>query len=361
MWFWECGYKEAVASHSDKTFLAMNAVTDDDAFQSKFDPVFSDETIDVVTKGREQGYKSYAVTGATILMGSDNAPYEPPEDQVDYDDERIELKWESNDGNKYEWTLIPLKDFDDTEDVNCFDKLLIFEAPQDGAEYTEGIDTADGLGMPNEDRAYLSVHRICRGQERDVQVASFTSIRVNAAQMSRIAACVAVLFTTDGAGKITSSNPMGMKFCIEQTRKAGDDCQLALKIMGFYDHHVMIRYDEKGNIVEDKGHKEGWWTSKWSRPFLLTKFVAAVTSGFFNPNCPILIRALSAFVRKEKAGISEMTHEVGQHDDAIFGAAMAWITAHHLDNDTDRLQSRYQAAPPAPVPDNRWCSNAVTI
>jgi hypothetical protein len=361
-WFWECGYKEAVASHSEKTFLAMNAVTDDDAFQSKFDSVFSDETIDVVTKGREQGYKAYAITGPTIIMGSENEPYRPPEETIDYSEPRIQLHWEANDGNKYDWELVPLKFFDDSEDGNCFDKLLVFEEPRDGMEYVEAVDTADGLGMPNEDRSYISVHRVQHGRERDVQVAAFSSLRMNAAQSGRLAAAIAVLYTTDGDGTITSSNPMGMKFIIEQTRKAGDDCQLALKIMGFYDHHVMIRYDDKGNIVETKGHKEGWYTSKWSRPFLLTKFVAAVTSGFFKPNCPILIRQLATFVRKEKSGISEMTHEVGQHDDAIFGAAQGWITAHHLDGESERLQLKYQPkGMNQPAPDDRWATNAIQL
>jgi hypothetical protein len=361
-WFWECGYKEAVASHSEKTFLAMNAVTDDDAFQSKFDSVFSDETIDVVTKGREQGYKAYAITGPTIIMGSENEPYRPPEETIDYSEPRIQLHWEANDGNKYDWELVPLKFFDDSEDGNCFDKLLVFEEPKDGMEYVEAVDTADGLGMPNEDRSYISVHRVQHGRERDIQVAAFSSLRMNAAQSGRLAAAIAVLYTTDGDGTITSSNPMGMKFIIEQTRKAGDDCQLALKIMGFYDHHVMIRYDDKGNIVETKGHKEGWYTSKWSRPFLLTKFVAAVTSGFFKPNCPILIRQLATFVRKEKSGISEMTHEVGQHDDAIFGAAQGWITAHHLDGESERLQLKYQPkGMNQPAPDERWATNAIQL
>ena len=361
-WFWECGYLEAVASHSEKTFLSQNAVTDEDAFQSKWDPVFGDETIEIVTKQREREYRAYAITGSTILFGSDNEPYQPPSEQIDYESERIDLRWEANDGITYRWTLIPLLPFDDSEDANCFDKLLVFQEPRSGGDYVEAIDSADGLGMPNEDRTSLSMH-ICRtGKERDEQVASFTSIRVNAAQIGRVAAAVAVYFTTDGAGTATSANPLGPRFIIEQTRKAGDDAQLALKIMGFYDHHGMIRYDSAGPIVESRAHKEGWYTSKWSRPFMLTKFVTAVTTGFFKPNCPILIRQLKTFIRKEKAGISEMAHETGMHDDNVFAAAMGWLRAHHLDNESERLTAKYQ---PKLVDstsiDSRWASNALVI
>jgi len=362
MWYWECGWKEAVASHSTKTFLSQLAVTDDDAFQSKWDPVFADETIEVVTKEREQKYKAYAVTGRTILMGSDNHPYIPPSDEVDWQGQRIPLKWESNDGNVYEWELVPLLPFDDSEDTNCFDKLLVFQEPRLGASYAEAIDSADGLGMPNEDRTALSMHIGRTGKERDEQVSAFTSIRVNAAQIARIAAAVAVYYCTDGTGQITSDNPLGPKFIIEQTRKAGDDCQLALKIMGFYDHHVMIRYDDKGSIVEGKGHKEGFFTSRWSRPLLLNKFVNAVTTGWFKPNCPILIRQLKTFIRKEKAGISEMGHEAGQHDDSIFAAAMGWFRIHHLDSESQRLQEKYKPKEVLNTEiDTRWATNAVVI
>jgi hypothetical protein len=361
-WYWECGYREAIASHSEKTYIAQNAVTDNDAFQSKHDNVFSDDVIKVVTESRERSYMAYAITGKTIIMGQDNQPYEPDPNTFDYDLPRIPLRWEANDGNVYEWVLIPLKPFDDSDDINCFDKLLVFQEPRDGAEYVMGMDTADGLNMPNEDRSTLSMHNCKTGKERDTQAATFTSLRVNAAQMSRVAAAVAVYFCTNGVGDITSANPMGCKFVIEQTRKAGDDCQLALKIMGFYDHHIMIRYDDKGNIVEDKGHKEGFFTSKWSRPLLLNKFVSSVVTGWFKPNCPILIRQLETFVRKEKNGISEMGHDAGQHDDNIFGAALGWFGFHHLENESERLESKYHAKSlTLPPIDSRWCTNEMAI
>lgn len=361
MWYWECGYREAVASHSEKTYLSQNAVTDEDAFQSKWDPIFSDETIEVVTREREQKYKAYAITGKTILMGQSNTPYEPPQEQIDFSGERIPLIWEANDGNTYEWALIPLLPFDDSTDEACFDKLLVFEKPRRGVEYAEGVDTADGLGMPNEDRCSINVHRKAYGNERDIHCCAFTSLWVNSAQASRIAAAIATYYATDGYGTITSANPLGMRFIIEQIRKAGDECQLQLKIMGFIDHHIMHFYDNKGNIDPSKGSKEGWRTSKWSRPIVINRFVNAVITGWFKPNCPILIRQLKTFIRKEKAGQSEMTHEVGQHDDNIFSNAMAWTTNHDLDDESLRLQNKYKAPDPMPRVDSRWATQAIQL
>ena len=76
-WFWQFGYEEAIAKHAEREFLAANAVTPKDAFQSKDDPVFTQETITLVTEAREQQYAAYAITGRTILMGNENKPYEP--------------------------------------------------------------------------------------------------------------------------------------------------------------------------------------------------------------------------------------------------------------------------------------------
>jgi len=346
LWYWQCGYNEAVASHSEKTYLAQNAVTDDDAFQSKFDPVFQDETIEITTKSREKNYAAYFITGKTIIVGSEMKPFEPPVEQIDYDGERIQLHWEANDGNKYDWELIPCLPFDDEDDTRCFDKLLIFEPPKEKADYSEAIDTADGLNLPNEDRSSLTVFRHGAAKERDVGVAQFTSIRVNQAQMSRIAACVAVLYGTDGAGNVTGNNPMVMQFIIEQIRKTGDECQNQLIIMGFYDHHVMHFYDDKGGFDPSKGTKLGWRTSRWSRPLLLNRFVDAVNLGWLKINDPITIRQLKTFIRREKNGQSEMGHETGQHDDGIFSHAMAWTRGHDLEGMAQKLGSWFAANPP---------------
>ena len=129
--------------------------------------------------------------------------------------------------------------------------MLVFEEPKHGSGVRHCIDTAGGLNKPNEDRASLKVTKIGHGREPDVEVASFTSLRVNSPQMARIAAAVAVLYGTDGNGNLTSANPLVVKFIIEQTRKPGDECQSQLKIMGFLDHHIMLRIDKKGNVLQD--------------------------------------------------------------------------------------------------------------
>jgi hypothetical protein len=356
-WYWECGYKEAVASHSEREYLSQTAPTPEDAFQSKDDPVFSQETIDLVTNSREKSYVAYAITGRTILMGNENKPYYPNQEDVNENELQIALDWEGIDGNEYRWHLIPMKPFDDSTDEACFDKLLVFEPPEPGAEYAIAIDTAHGLNTPNEDRCAIRAHRDGHGREPDRQVASFNSLRINAPQTARIAAAIAVLYGTDGNKNVTSSNPLIAKFVIEQVRKPGDECQHQLKIMGFLDHHIMHRYDSKGNIDPNKGTQEGWFTRNYTRSILLDRYVDAVNTGWLVPNDPIEIRQLATFMRKHEGGTSaRMEHGAGQHDDGIFAGAMAWTTLHDFENAAQRIQSRWPLEPKIREIADEWCS-----
>ena len=362
-YYWECGYREAVSKGVERKFLAQMASTPDDAFQSENESVFSRNVIEVVGKERQRAYVSYAVTGRSILMGEENAPYSPHPADVDSSADRIPLWWEGADGNDYAWTLIPLRQFDDSRDELCFDRLLIFEPPEAGAEYAIGIDTAHGLNTPNEDRTKISVHRKGRNDEADVQVAAFSSIRIRASQTGRIAAALAVLYGTDGRGNVTSSNPLIVRFVIEQVRKAGDDCMDQLKIMGFLDHHKMHRYDNAGQVDHSKGTKGGWYTHPWSRPILLERFIEAVTNGWLILNDPVTIRELDTFVRKYKGqeGKPFMDHDSGGHSDGIFAAAMAWITLHDNDNVAHRLERRNRPKQKQQVASSDWCRQCLII
>lgn len=356
LWYWETNWREAIASHTEKIWLGQMPCTDDEALQSKHDLVMNHEAIDVITKDRERGYTPYAVTGKTILIGTDNNPYQPNPDEIDYDLPRIPIRWEAQDGNHYEWELIPLKPFNDNDDSQCFNKLLIFHEPKENVDYSMGVDCADGLGMPNEDRSNLSLWINRTGKERDEQVAEFTSVSVNSPQMSRIVACVAALYGVD------TKSPMGVKMAIEQRRKPGDECQHQLKIMGFYNHHAMVMYDSKGMPDPSRASKEGFYTNVWSRPMMLNKFLDAVNNGWAKPNSPILIRQLKEIVRKEKNGVSEIGHESGKHDDNIFGGGMAYFTAHDMDNTALRQEQRYRSEEEKnQTVDMRWSDNSVVL
>lgn len=358
MWFWECGYREALSTDTEKTFIAQMASTPKEAMQGKFDRVFGEETIEVITKGRELGYQPYAITGKTIMVGQDARPYEPPLDIVDQSLPCIPVSWTGNDDNNYYWNLIPLKRFDDSMDQNCYDKLLVFHPPQKGLtnKIGIGIDNAAGLGNPKEDRGVLSAILNRFGTDRDEQLCEFSSVSVNSAQMARIAACIAAWYLP------FIDDPRGPKFTIEQVKGPGDDCQNQLKLMGFLWHHAMIFYDRPGIPDPTKASKEGWYTTRWSRSMMLDKYINAVNDGWLKLNSPLAIREAKALIRTGSGADAIIDHPSDGHSDASFANGLAYFTAHDLENTAARYQARYRSLEQEAVElDLRWASLGVPV
>jgi hypothetical protein len=245
--------------------------------------------------------------------------------------------------------MVPLKPFDETDERKALDKVLIFEEPNrapgyegDAQDYSIGIDTADGLGHDDEDRCVVSGTRNMQGEKCDVQVFELSSIRMNPPQTVAFAACLGAYYG------VKTIDARGVKYCIEQRTRSGDDCQFQLKLMGFTFHHIPTRYDDK-KVKENTGHKEGWWSFDWSVAMLMNRFVDAVNNGWYKPNSPFLIEELGSLERKiAKAGKSKMEHQSGKHDDRIRAAAQSYFTRHAFDILAQRSQMRY--APPMQKP-----------
>lgn len=336
-WFWEFNYLEAVKTHTQKVWFAQMPADDYEALQGSNDLVFDTIVIDSAREKRKRTYQAYAITGNSIDDG-----FEPNEEEIDYHKDRIRVSWNSNRGQKYEWVMVPLLPFDETDERKSMSKILIFEEPNmvpghegEPQDYSIGIDTADGLGYEDEERSVLSIARSMRGEKYDEQVAELCSNRINPPQMVGFAACLAALY---GQNTIDTR---GCKFAIEQRERPGDDCQLQLKLMGFTFHHIDTRYDSKV-VHENKGVKEGWYSNAWSVPLLMNRFNDAVRNGWYKPNSPFLIGELGSLERKvAKTGKSKMEHQAGKYDDRIRAAAQSYFTRHALDIMAERSNKRY--------------------
>lgn len=361
-WYWETKYREALQSHTLKVFLSQYPVTDDEAFQSKNDRAVSDEVIDVITSRADKTYQAYAVTGQSVLIGQQDEPYKPDPESIDETKEIIPVQWVSKNGQMNYWELIPLKEFDDSDDVQCFNKVLIFKHPVEGEDYSIGIDTADGLGNPDEDRSVAEVVMNRTGNQRDEQVAEFVSNLVNAPQMVSIVACLGAYYGQWYDGRAHTKDPRGAKFIIEQRERYGDDCQFQLKLMGFIYQHLFVRYDDK-KVDPNRGTKQGWFSNVWSRPMLLGRFQDALNGGWIKISSPMALRQLSTWVRKvSAAGKSKLDHESGQHDDNIMGLAMAYFTRHSNDVLVNRQTLKYDSPSERMPPLNYdWCENRITV
>ena len=338
-WFWEFKYREYARTHSQKIWLSQMPADDYEALQGKNDLVFDPIVVETINTERKQEFQAYAITGNSIDDG-----FEPNPDEIDYNLPRIRVEWTSHRAQRYDWLLIPLKPFEEANEKKSLDKVLIFEEPnmQPGHEgepqdYSIGIDTADGLGHEDEERSTLCIVRSMKGENCDEQAAELCSNRINAPQMVGFAACLAAWY-----GKNTI-DPRGCKFAIEQRERPGDDCQLQLKLMGFKFHHIDTRYDNK-DVKENKGHKEGWFSTAWSVPMLMNRFIDAIVNGWFKPNSRYLIAECGSLERKLAAnrGKSKLEHQSGKFDDRVRAAAQAYFTRHAFDVMADRANRRYR-------------------
>jgi hypothetical protein len=238
--------------------------------------------------------------------------------------------------------MVPLKPCDDDKEDATLGRIRVWKEPAEGHDYTFGIDTADGLGIADEDRSVLSVADSVTGEGCDEQVCEFVHNRVNSPQMVGFAACLAAWYSQgEESNTIWTKDPRGVKFCIEQRERPGDDCQLQLKLMGFNWHHINTSYDAK-NVRESRGHTEGLRTNSVTRPMLTGRFVDAVTNGWYKPNSKWLIAECKDWERKTLAtGKTRMDHRSGKHDDRIMAAAMSYFSRHAFDVMADRSTKRY--------------------
>lgn len=332
-WYWEFNYDEAVKTHTQKVWLSQMPADDFEALQGKNDSVFDDAIIVQAEAERRKEFQDWGIRGDSIDDG-----LEPDESLIDYSDEappRKVIHWTSHRGQKYEWIMIPLKPCDDDNERATLGRVRVWQEPKPGYDYTFGIDTADGLGNDDEDRSVLSAAHSVTGEACDEQVCEFVHNKVNSPQMVGFAACLAAWY-----GKETT-DPRGVKFCIEQRERPGDDCQLQLKLMGFNYHHVNTSYDIK-NPKESRGHIEGFRTNTTTRPMLTGRFVDAVNNGWYKPNSKWLINECKDWERKTLAsGKTRMDHQSGKHDDRIMAAAMSYFSRHAFDVMADRSAKRY--------------------
>jgi hypothetical protein len=329
-WYWEFNYDEAVKTHTLKVWLSQMPADDFEALQGKNDSVFDDAVIVQAETERRRDFQDWAITGDSIDDG-----FEPLEENIDYDKERKRISWTSHRGQKYDWVMIPLRPCDDQNERATLGRVRIWEEPKKGYDYTFGIDTADGLGHDVEDRSVLSIAHSVTGEGCDEQVCEFVDNRINSPQMVGFAACLAAWY-----GKETK-DPRGVKFCIEQRERPGDDCQLQLKLMGFNYHHVHVSYDTKAP-KETRGHIEGFRTNTVTRPMLTGRFVDAVSNGWYKPNSKWLITECKDWERKTLAsGKTKLDHQSGKHDDRIMAAAMSYFSRHAFDIMAERSTKRY--------------------
>lgn len=345
-WFWQFEYRQAKERHTLQQHAARLPADDYEMLTGQHDSMFDPEAIEQleshiyevvvndktgeVTKERKEKTQSYAITGHDI-----DAEFNPEDHDIDWDKNVFIVEWDSSRGQHYEWEMKPLLDIDEEDETSTFDRLIVYKWPVKGFNYSCGIDTADGLGKPDEDRSCISVAQNRTGSEADIQICEFTTNRLNSAQITAFAACVGAWISP------YCVDPRGIKYAIEQIQAPGDTCQHQLKMMGFNNHHDPQRYDNR-ILSQRKSNKQGFFSTPWTVQILDTRFNEAVNGGWYIPQSRWLIEEFKTLERHERAGkASKIEHRSGSHDDRVKAAAMSYFTAHDKDVLTERAQKRY--------------------
>jgi len=342
-WYWEVNWLEHRAKGKEKLWFQEMPTDDKEAFQGSYDSVFGREVIAEVYTKRKQDYDCYGVVGQSI-----EDKHEPDQEDVDYDQNRILVKYQDRKGSPaMRWELVPLKweepwgELSEIRDYDGHDcKLFIWEHPSPDCDYSIGIDTSNGIG---EDYTVIAVARRARGPaEPDVQVAEFRSRNVSHVEAWPFALAIAAYYSRHMPNSVTMHTEPYVS--VEQVAAVGDTCQLQM-------FHHMTRYDSNPkDMKKSKSRKRGWFTHSWSRPILLDGFVIAVQNGWYVIQSPWTIWEMDHWeVHYTATGKERKEHSEDSKDDGIFANAMATFCPNDLESLAKRSKKRSTDGVDSPV------------
>lgn len=331
-WYWEFHYLDAKKRRTEKSWTRQMPCDDYEALIGENDSVFDWDSINNIEKRRKKTMDVFGILGEGIAEKHEPSPY-----AVDSKAQRYSAHWKTPREERLEWIFLPLRSEDiEQPKFDPLKKLIIYEYPEKGADYSIGCDTGTGVGG---DRTIISVAKTGREADSDIQVAEFSSDDITNVE---IYAWVAAIASFYGQHMDEGKTP---KICIEQRRKYGDTCQHQLKLMGMNRHHEFVEYDKKTLRPKSSiNGRQGWYTNAWSRPMLLGMFKYAVENGWYEVNSRWLLEEIEGFEQQmTTSGKTRMDHVTGKHDDRIFAAAMSYFCLHDLDCMVERAKKKYNA------------------
>lgn len=332
-WYWQANFKEYKEKGREKLWYQEMPGDDQECFQGSFDSVFGNELLNNLDQIRDKNYKIFNITGHGI---EDN--FDPIPDDIDYSQPYKIINYQSNKGDKFTWTFVPLRpetvdDEDKESGPEMVDgKLLIFRDPEEGFDYTLGVDTGGGVGQ---DSTVIAVWRKGVRGMPDVQCAEFAS-----AFVSHTVAYAFVMAITAYYSKFMRDQfPREPLVSIEQIAAVGDTVQSQMRLMGYGRFFMFHQLDTKV-IKKHKATRMGWRTSGWSRPILVDGFVNSVKNDWIHIHSPFLLHDMSKFEVQIVRGKEKMMHASDAHDDRIFASAIAVYTSHDMEMMMERGKNK---------------------
>lgn len=203
--------------------------------------------------------------------------------------------------------------------------LAIWEYPRGRGRrrYILGVDVGDGLGQ---DYSTITVVREPTIEEPAEEVAQYVSNTVRPSELAFIVDAIGHFYADEDGIEACAAVELNNHGITVQ-----DLLQLHLGYTNFYVWEIVDAADASSRFTK----RIGWQTTTRTRPILLEKFHDAVTTrdpisgqADFRLNSPTTRTELRFFVTQGLLGEAE--HAKGQHDDAIFSAAIGYYVAYRL-------------------------------
>jgi hypothetical protein len=306
-WFWEVTKHEAKEKGTLAKFFAELASDDIESFQSPGNSVLDAEVLSSYRDRTQDPVGVYALTGPTHVIPAKD---QPSKRETDSSKKSIKIN--------EDFRLVPLK-YQGVSDLDPIGKVLIWELPEEGAEYGLGIDTSNGVGG---DRSIIEVLKKGTIHAKDRQVCEWVNPYLNAEQMTPYVHAIATYY------QIKASNKQP-KLVIEQAA-GGNILQRKLRLqLGWSNFHVDLRHYDRKSLDRSKAPNIGWHTTPLVRDALITTLLSTIRNDEIDIYSPWLIEELGDLHADEIT--QKIAAERGAHDDRPMAIGMVLCSLHDLE------------------------------
>ena len=342
-YYWEQMLLEARRKGEENSWYQEMPMDDMEALRPKKDLVFNLVEVQKQDENRDP-YTVWSIIGEQI-----QERYHPMEEEIDREREPFRVSYDGyitdlrgRLAETFWWEFVPLKQPKESG-IDLFDaerKCLIFRWPEEGYTYGIGVDNSGGTGR---DGSYISVNgKSIYGNEPDFQAACFWTNRVDPSLMHPYIMALVSLYKTEMP---EGNDPV---VGIEQVFGLGDTPQIQMLSMGFNKRNLyhFSRLDGKNpESDKKKSHRMGWYTTEWSRNFMLSTYKTAVENHWRRVNDPFLLKQeIPAFqIDKTDGGKTRWDHQDGKRDDRIFGDGISFIILNDTESFARRIQTKFES------------------
>ena len=226
----------------------------------------------------------------------------------------------------YGLKLLGERNWASADPEELMDKLLIWEAPRPGFQYTLSADVSDGIGL---DRSVIDITRMATVHEPAEQVAQFVTDQVGPLELA---------YVIDPIGRFYKDDDGQEAMCAIETNASGISTQNELQAHLGYTHFYVWQTFDHRNPAKRFTQRLGWYTSPRSRPIMLDHYFKAINS--IDPltgrpdyiiNSPHTIQEMRNFITHSTLRYAEAAP--GANDDCIMTGAIGVIVCHFRNYD----------------------------